>query len=104
MLSIHLKNTKNKGISYTTYEEETILAKLYDKTEIKFIKKLWENYYNDPIFSFEELEIAYKELFALSVEMIAKATTSPEIDFVYKMIAIVSYAVFHKENLYCISD
>lgn len=104
MLSIHLKNAQNKGIGYITYEEETILAKLYDETDIKFIKKLWENYYNNPVFYFEELEIAYEELFALSLEMAQKVTASSEINFVYKIITIISYAVYHKENLQCLSD
>lgn len=104
MLSIHLKNKQNKGIGYITYEEEIILDKLYNETQIKFIKKLWDNYYNDPVFSFEELEVAYNELFALPFDMSKKALASPEINFVYKIIAIVSYAVYHKESLHCLSD
>lgn len=103
MLSFYLQNSK-KNVAYITYEEENILNALYEKTQIPFIKNLWENYYNDPIFYVDELKNAYPELFTLSTTLIKKSTASDEIDFVYKLIAIISFAMFHSENLCCYSD
>ncbi|MDO4727718.1 MAG: hypothetical protein Q4B43_01805 [Bacteroidota bacterium] len=104
MLSIHLQNTKTQGFECITYEEEAILHELSEQFDVQFITKLWEGFYDDPVFSLTELSEAQSALFDLASRLKKSALSSPQLHFVYKLIATVSYALHHQQNLCCLSD
>lgn len=78
------------------YSEERSLNILYHK-EIPFIKKLWEKYYDDYIFSNEELKNAQKDLMQYMElekwEHPKEKETVEQLQLIYKLMAIVSYAL-----------
>ena len=102
MYSFYLNNSCKKGFAYIEHLEEKALYKLYQKKDIVFVKQLWNRYYEDYTFEIEELEAAQRDMMKyLSVENwdTGNEEEKEQMYLMYKLIAIVSYALFHKEFL-----
>lgn len=107
MYSFSVENEYNKAFAVIEYAEENSLNSLYEK-EIPFTKKLLERYYDDCIFSIEELQIARKDLMKYmdldSWEKPLDKHSKEQINFIYKLIAIISYALQNESALYGSGD
>lgn len=107
MYRFHLNNEYQDAFARIEYDEEKILNSLYEK-DIPFIKKLWERYYDDCVFSKEELQNAQKDLMAIidlsKYENLDKIEIKKQLQLIYKLIAIVSYALHCDCNLVGIGD
>ena len=102
MYSFYLNNRREKGFAYIDELEEKALYKLYQKKDIAFVKQLWNRYYEDHTLEIEELEAARRDMMKyLSVENwdIVNEEEKEQLYLIYKLIAIVSYALFYKEFL-----
>lgn len=100
MYSFHLNNRYSVEFACIDYSEEKILNQLYHK--IDFAKKILDRYYTDYTFSKSELLMAKKELIqAMSIENYNdfNDTIKMNLQFIYKLLAIVSYALYHDSNL-----
>lgn len=96
MYCFHLDNKFSKVIAVIEYSEEKALNALYEK-DIPFIKKLWERYYDDCIFSVAELTNAQRDL-AQYMDLERwdnhqEKETKEQLQMIYKLMAIVSYAL-----------
>lgn len=107
MYSFSLENQYNKAFAVIEYEEENVLNNLYEK-DIPFIKTIWERYYDDYIFSIEELKIAKLDLMKYmeldSWQNLSDKVTKNQLKLIYKLIAIVSYALENNSSLYGSGD
>lgn len=96
MYSFHLDNKFSKPLAVIEYAQEKSLNALYDK-EIPFIKKLLQKYYDDCIFSVQELINAQKDLMRyMDLDMWQNAQDeqkTQQLELIYKLMAIVSYAL-----------
>lgn len=102
MYSFYLENRRKKGFAYIDYSEEKAIDNLYQKKNIPFIRQLWNKYYEDYTFGLKELEAAQKDMMAyLSTENwdISNKEEQEQMYLIYKLIAIVSYALFNKDGL-----
>ncbi len=102
MYSFYLNNRREKGFAYIDELEEKALNKLYQKKDIAFIEQLWDRYYEDYTFEINELENARKDMMEyLSIENwnISNEEEKEQMYLIYKLVAIISYALFHKECL-----
>lgn len=102
MYSFYLNNRSEKGFAYIDEFEEKALYKLYQKKDIVFVKQLCNRYYEDYTFEIEELEAAQRDMMKyLSIENwnISNEEEKEQMYLMYKLVAIVSYALFHKECL-----
>ena len=102
MYSFYLNNRREKGFAYIDELEEKALYKLYQKKDIAFVKQLWNRYYEDHTFEINELEAARRDMMKyLSVENwdTGNEEEKQQMYLIYKLIAIVSYALFYKEFL-----
>lgn len=107
MYSFSLENGFHKAFAVIEYSEEKALNALYEK-EISFIKKLWERYYEDYTFSIEELKIARNNLMKyMDLELwenLSDKERKEQINLIYKLMAIVSYALAKDCTLYGSGD
>ena len=91
MYSFCLDNRHSKGFAYIDYSEEKAIGTLYQKHTIPFIIDLWNRYYEDHIWGLEELENAQRDM--------NSKEEREQMCLIYKLIAIVSYAIFHQRSL-----
>jgi len=102
MYSFYLDNRHSKGFAYIDYSEEKTIETLYQKHNIPFIIDLWNRYYEDHIWGLEELENAQRDMMAYmnvtDYDMNSKEERE-RMYLIYKLIAIVSYALFHQKSL-----
>lgn len=107
MYSFSLENQFLKVFSVIEYSEENALNSLYEK-EINFVKKLVEKYYDDYTFSMEELKIAKYELMKYMElekwENLFDNHSKEQLNLIYKLMAIVSYALENNSSLYGSGD
>lgn len=107
MYSFSLENKYNKVITVIEYEEEYVLSNLYEK-DIPFIKTIWERYYDDYTFSIEELKNAKLDLMKYmeldSWQNLSDEVTKNQLKLIYKLIAIVFYALENNCSLYGSGD
>ena len=102
MYSFYLENRRKKEFAYIDYSEERAIGNLYQKKNIPFIRQLWNKYYEDYTFGLKELEAAQKDMMTcLSTENwdISNKEEQEQMYLIYKLIAIVSYALFNKDCL-----
>mgnify|MGYP000860645135 FL=1 len=102
MYSFYLNNRREKGFAYIDELEEKALYKLYQKKDIAFVKQLWSKYYEDYTFEINELEAAQRDMMKyLSIENwnISNEEEKEQMYLMYKLVTIISYALFHKECL-----
>lgn len=107
MYSFSLENQFNKEFAVIEYEEEYSFNNLYEK-DIFFIKTIWEWYYDDYIFSIEELKKAKLDLMKYMEldrwENLSDEVTKNQLKLIYKLIAIVFYALENNCSLYGSGD
>ena len=107
MYSFSLENQFNKVFAVIEYEEEYSFQNLYEK-DIFFIKTIWERYYDDYIFSIEELKKAKLDLIKYMEldrwENLSDKDTKNQLQLIYKLIAIISYALENDCSLYGSGD
>lgn len=102
MYSFYLNGRHEKGFAYIEHSEEKALYTLYQKNDIPFIRLLWNRYYEDYIFEEEELEAALKDMMPyVSTENwnISNEEEREQMYLIYKLVSVVSYALFHKACL-----
>lgn len=101
MYSFHFENRYSKSFAWIDYSEEEALFQLYNKN-IPFITTLCDRYYDDYTFCEGELKQAQKDLMML-MDFTQWGTYKEEYEeqlkLLYKLIAVVSYAIFHQCNL-----
>lgn len=107
MYSFSLENRFNKVFAVIEYEEEYIFNLLYEKN-IPFIKTILKRYYDDYTFSIEELKKAKLDLMKyMSLdrwENLTDKDTKNQLQLIYKLIAIISYALENNCSLYGSGD
>lgn len=107
MYSFSLENQFNKEFAVIEYEEEYSFNNLYEK-DIFFIKTIWEWYYDDYIFSIEELKKAKLDLMKYMEldrwKNLSDRDTKNQLQLIYKLIAIISYALENDCSLYGSGD
>ena len=96
MYSFYLDNRHSKGFAYIDYSEEKAIETLYQKHNIPFIIDLWNRYYEDHIWGLEELENAQRNITDYDTN---SKEERERMYLIYKLIAIVCYAIFHQKSL-----
>ena len=81
------------------FEELAIISKLVERTSSFFLTRL-KNLYADQIFGLAELEQAQMQLF----ELMLQELDADERAFVYKMSAVVAFALDRKLVLHGVAD
>lgn len=102
MYSFYLENKSDKGFAYIDHFEEKAIYNLCQNKKISFISQLWNRYYEDYTFDLNELETAKKDMMLyLSVEEwnLKNDEDIEQLNLIYKLIAIVLYAIFNKSRL-----
>lgn len=101
MYTFHLDSQYSDIFACIEYSEEQSLYLLYQQ-DIPFITTLFEKFYTDYTFGIGELKSAQRDL--MNIMTSKQRTTHHEKDdsslqLLYKLVAIVSYALFHDSCL-----